>query len=242
MRSRVRASSLVCGSAILCLLAILMVGCGGNKTDTSRLNIALAIFPSEASRYRTSAAQCEKLHHVRINIVAQGYGDILQAMRVQAKGRGNLDLVELDLAMLAEARAYAQPLDAQVSPSARALFPDAAWNAAESGGHLYFIPHRLMWQAMIYNRKMVPHPPTTWSELATFAKKNPGKLALKAARYEGAVCDAIAFVWSSGGDECNPGTPASMRAFDFFAQLAPNLNDESAVFREMSVLEAQARG
>ena len=33
-----------------------------------------------------------------------------------------------------------------------------------------------------------------------------------------------------------------MRALDFMRQLAPDLNDESPVFREMSVLEAQARG
>jgi ABC-type glycerol-3-phosphate transport system substrate-binding protein len=89
---------------------------------------------------------------------------------------------------------------------------------------------------------MVPKPPSTWDELVQFARENPGKLALKAARYEGAVCDALAFVWSGGGDECHPDTPGSMGAFELFTKLAPDLNEESAVFREMSVLEAQARG
>ena len=163
-------------------------------------------------------------------------------MRVQAASRGSLDLVELDLAMLGEAHEYAQPLDRIVSPSARALFSNEAWNAATIDRHLYFIPHRLMWQAMIYNRVEVPNPPATWNDLARFAREHPGKLALKGARYEGAVCDVMPFVWTAGGSECAPDSPGSIRALDFLRQLAPDLNDESAVFREMSVLEAQARG
>src|SRR5260370_28875752 len=49
-------------------------------------------------------------------------------------------------------------------------------------------------------------------------------------------------VWTAGGDECPPDSPGSMRALDCLQRLASDLNDESAVFREMSVLEAQARG
>jgi ABC-type glycerol-3-phosphate transport system substrate-binding protein len=177
-----------------------------------------------------------------VNVLAQTYTDILQAMRVQAASHGSLDLAELDLAMLGEAHGYSQPLDTVVSPAARALFSTEAWTAATVDRHLYFVPHRLMWQAMIYNRVEVPNPPATWSELEQFARDHPGKLALKGARYEGAICDVMPFVWSAGGDECAPDSPGSMRALDFLQQLAPGLNDESAVFREMSVLEAQARG
>ena len=108
--------------------------------------------------------------------------------------------------------------------------------------HLYFIPHRLMWQAMIYNRVEVPNPPANWDELERFAREHPGKLALKGARYEGAICDVMPFVWTAGGSECTPDSPDSVRALDFLRQLAPELNDETAMFREMSVLEAQARG
>ena len=154
-----------------------------------QLNIALAVFPDEAASYDGFVADFESQNHVRVNVLAQTYTDILQAMRVQAASRGSLDLVELDLAMLGEAHEYAQPLDPMVSPSARALFSNQAWNAATIDRRLYFIPHRLMWQAMIYNRVEVPNPPATWSELARFAREHPGKLALKGARYEGAICD-----------------------------------------------------
>jgi ABC-type glycerol-3-phosphate transport system substrate-binding protein len=207
-----------------------------------QLNIALAVFPDEAARYGAFVAGFESQHHVRVNVLAQTYSDILQAMRVQAASRGSLDLVELDLAMLGEGHRYAQALDAIVSPSARALFSNQAWDAANIDGHLYFVPHRLMWQAMIYNRIEVPNPPSTWNDLARFARDHPGRLALKGARYEGAICDVMPFVWTAGGDECAPDSPRSLRALDFLQRLGPDLNDASAVFREMSVLEAQARG
>ncbi len=223
------------------LLAILFAGCH-TPAASDQLNIALAVFPDEAARYEAFVADFESQHHVNVNILAQTYTDILQAMRVQAASHGSLDLVELDLAMLGEAHGYAQPLDAVVSPSARALFSNEAWNAATVDRNLYFIPHRLMWQAMIYNRVEVPNPPATWNDLARFAREHPGRLALKGARYEGAICDVMPFVWTAGGNECAPDSPGSLQALDFLRQLAPDLNDESAVFREMSVLEAQARG
>jgi ABC-type glycerol-3-phosphate transport system substrate-binding protein len=236
-------SNCVAHAALACLALAALAGCRGAEPRRGQLNLALAVFPSEAARYAGFVAPFEAAHHVRINLVAQSYGDILQALRVQARGRrGSLDLVELDLAMLGEARSHAAVLDGLVPPSAHSLFSEAAWAAATENHHIYFIPHRLMWQAMIYNRIEVPDPPRTWDDLARFAQSHPGKLAFKAARYEGAACDAMAFVWSAGGGECDPESSGSLRAFGFLHLLAPDLNDESAVFREMSVLEAQARG
>ncbi len=226
-----------------CFLIALAVGCEGKRPDGRELVIALAVFPGEAAHYRSFVSDFERREHAHVEIVAQSYDDILRALRAEASaGHGRLDLAELDLAMLGEARASARPVDEIVGASQRVLFPDSAWQAATAAGHLYFIPHRLMWQAMIYNRLEVPHPPRSWTELQDFARRHPGKLALKLARYEGNVCDVIPFVWSAGGDELAPGSAGSIRALDFIGSLGPDLSSESAVFREMSVLEAQARG
>ncbi|HEY6394174.1 MAG TPA: extracellular solute-binding protein [Candidatus Binataceae bacterium] len=223
------------------LIALIADGC--RYSSDRELTIALAVFPEEAARYRVFAEDFERRNHVRIAIIAQNYGDILQVMRTQAAaGQGQLDLAELDLAMLGEARSSARQLDWLIDPSSRALFPDAAWQAASADGHIYFVPHRLMWQAMIYNRTEVPNPPVTWNDLARFAREHPGKLALKAALYEGAICDAMPFVWSAGADICPPESPGAANALTFLGSIAPSLNPQSAVFREMSVLEAQARG
>src|SRR6266446_8799549 len=213
------------------MVAMLLSGCHSSPAP-DQLNIALAVFPDEAASYREFVTAFESRHHVHVNVLAQTYSDILQAMRVQAASRGSLDLVELDLAQLGEAHGYAQPLDSVVSSTARGLFSDQAWSAATIDRHLDFVPHRLMWQAMIYNRIEVPNPPETWDDLARFAREHPGRLALKGARYEGAICDVMPFVWTAGGDECAPDSAASLRALDFLHQLGPDLNDESAVFRE----------
>jgi ABC-type glycerol-3-phosphate transport system substrate-binding protein len=227
------------------LMGILAVanGCRGSGTDARELTIALAVFPAEAAHYHEFVRDFEARQHVHIEFVAQSYSDILRALHAEAgAGRGRLDLVELDLSMLGEARSSVRRLDRIVNVPARALFPQAAWDVASAGHHVYFVPHRLMWQAMIYNRREVPHPPSTWAELRDFARRNPGKLGLKAARYEGLICDVMPFVWSAGGDELGPESGASLRAIDFLGALGPELNPESAVFREMSILETQARG
>ncbi len=218
-------------------------GCNAPRATGRQLTVALAVFPEEAAHYRNFLAEFERSRKVHVDIVAQSYIDILRALGAEAgAGRGALDLVELDLAMLGEARGSVRELDPLITQSARALFPRAAWGAAAQNGHTYFVPHRLMWQAMIYNRREVPNAPATWTELEAFAREHPGKIALKAARYEGAICDVMPFVWEAGGSELLPDSPGSVRALSFLGGLAPGLNPQSAVFREMSILEAQARG
>src|SRR5579863_7502653 len=119
-------------------LAMLVAGCR-TSVAPDQLNIALAVFPDEAARYASFVSDFESQHHVHVKVLAQTYTDILQAMRVQAGSRGALDLVELDLATLGEAHGYAQPLDSLVSPLARTLFSNAAWDAATLDRHLYFV-------------------------------------------------------------------------------------------------------
>lgn len=242
MRSAFSRACAVVATAALCAV---LAGCGrgAHSAPPGNLTIALAVFPSEAARYRVFARQFERETGAHVVIIAQSYSDILRVLQAESgAGHGSLDLVELDLATLARVRGEVHNLDGLIDPQARALFPAAAWRAATFDGHVRFVPHRLMWEAMIYNRIHVPDPPKTWQELLDFARRNPGKVVLKAARYEGAVCDVMPFVWSAGGSELDPQSPGTLRAFDFLSRLAPYLNPESAVFREMSVLEAQARG
>src|ERR1700687_1014145 len=215
-------------------LIALAAGCEGNRPDGRELVIALAVFPGEAAHYRSFVSDFERREHVHVEIVAQSYDDILRALRAEASaGHGRLDLAELDLAMLGEARASVRPVDQIVGASQRALFPDNAWQAATAAGHLYFIPHRLMWQAMIYNRLEVPRPPRTWAEPQGFARLHPGKLALKAARYEGNVCDVMPFVWGAGGDELAPSSAGSIRALDFIGSRRAGLYPRRAPVARM---------
>ncbi len=228
----------------LMLVAAGFSGCAPKAPENSgRLTLALAVFPNEAVKYRAFLKDFENRNHVKVDLIAQSYADILRALLAEGSaGRGSLDLAELDLSMLVRAHGSVRALDTIVPPEAASLFPAAAWNAARFDGHLLFVPHRLMWQAMIYNRLEVPNPPATWNALLEFARRHPGKVVLKGARYEGATCDVLTFLWGAGGNPLDPGSPANLRAFEFLAELAPYLNPESAVYREMSVVDAQARG
>src|SRR5215469_12312059 len=206
----------VCAARLLCCLVAAIAGCAKPAARGPSLTVALALFPEEARRYRQFAGDFERRSHIHLSLVAQSYVDILHALEAEAgAGRGALDLVELDLAMLGEARPHVLPVDELVTASGRSLFPQAAWQAATTDWQIFFIPHRLMWQAMIYNRIEVPAPPATWQELSAFVEAHPGKLALKGALYEGAICDVMPFVWAAGGSEQAPDAPGSMAALDF---------------------------
>ncbi len=229
--------------AAVLLLSLGTPACRFEAKPRKRLTLALALFPGESSRYRRFLEDFERDRHVEILIVAETYADILYTVRAEAAaGRGVVDVAELDLALLGAARGGMRRLDGLETAQAQALFPPAAWQAARRRGHLYFVPGRLMWQAMIYNRLEVGRPPGTWEELARFARAHPGKVALKAARYDGLVCDLLPFLWGAGGSLRNPYAPGDYTALSFLAQLAPFLNPYSAVFREMPILEAQMRG
>src|SRR5260370_139238 len=165
-----------------------MTACQQPAPTATALNVALAVFPDEARRYEDFACPFESRSGIRLKLVAQTYVDILRALEAEAgAGRGALDLVELDLATLGQARPEVAQIEELVTPPARGLFPSAAWQAATSGGHIFFIPHRLMWQAMIYNRVEVPKPPAAWGEPPAVLEKPPRQLGPKRALYEGAV-------------------------------------------------------
>ncbi len=209
----------------------------------SSLTVAMALFPGEAIVYRKILADFESVSGTRVQLVTETYGDILHLLQAESgAGRGRFDLVELDIATLGQARDDVRELEPSLLATERKLFPAAAWRVGVIANQLYFVPHRIMWQAMIYNRLRVPHPPADWEELARFVRAHPGKLAIKGALYEGVLCDVAPFVWEAGGSVLQPTSTDTLTGLDFLAGLAPGLNPRSAVFREMSVLEAQARG
>src|SRR5208337_3062775 len=82
----------------LTVLSLALAGCESRR-EARTLTIALAVFPDEASRYRVLLHDFENLEHVKVNLIAQSYGDILRAFLAEGTAhRGRLDIVELDLA------------------------------------------------------------------------------------------------------------------------------------------------
>ncbi len=225
-------------TAAIFLLPLLWA-CQRNETTVT---VAMALLPSELGIYRTVVSDFERTSGVRVVVVPQQYADIRRALTAEAfAGRGTLDLVELDVYSLAAAARYVRRLDlAVLSPEAVALQPQALRAGRIHG--LRFLPHRVAWQAMIYNHTVLEQPPATWEELLAVARSHPRQIGLKGALYEGLTCEILPFVWAAGGRGDVLDDAGALVAFQFFAELAPYLAQQSETFKESTVAEAMARG
>ncbi len=213
--------------------------CGG---DRQALTLAVAVLPSELPVYSAAVRDFERASGRRVVVVPQQYADIRRALAAEASARrGTLDLVELDVYSLAAAARDVLVLDrTDVGPLLDALDP-AAVRAGTIDG-LRFLPHRVSWQALVYDHATLGEPPATWDDLLAVARAHPGKIGFKGARYEGLTCDVLPFVWAAGGRGDVLDDAGALAAFRLFAGLAPYLHPESATMKESAIAEAMARG
>jgi ABC-type glycerol-3-phosphate transport system substrate-binding protein len=221
------------------LLLSLLWACQRGETTVT---VAMALLPSELGTYRSVVSDFERTSGVRVVVVPQQYADIRRALAAEAfAGSGTLDLVELDVYSLAAAAQQVSPLGAAaLSPEMDALEPQALRAGRING--LRFLPQRVGWQALIYNHAVLEKPPASWEELLAVARSHPRQIGLKGALYEGLTCDILPFVWAAGGRGDVLDDAGALAAFQFFAQLAPYLAPQSAIFKESTVAEAMARG
>jgi ABC-type glycerol-3-phosphate transport system substrate-binding protein len=205
------------------------------------LTVAAALLPGELPAYRAAVADFERQSGLRVIVVPQQYADIRRALAAEALGgSGTLDLVELDVYSLASAAPDVAVLDeASLGEDLEAL-RGSALEAGRFDG-LRFLPHRLAWQALLYDAEVLGEPPRTWEELLAVARLHSGRIGFKGALYEGLTCDLLPFVWSAGGSGEALDDGGAVKAFELFAALAPHLHPQSAVFKEATIAEAMAR-
>lgn len=204
--------------------------------------MAVALLPSELPVYRALVAEFEKATGGQVVVVPQQYPEIRRALAAQAAaGSGTLDLVELDVYSLARAARDVEVLEPRELGSLLDALDLAALRAGKIDG-IRFLPHRVSWQALIYNHAVLHKPPETWDELLAVARAHPGKIAFKGALYEGLTCDILPFVWAAGGSGERLDSPGAIAAFRFLARLAPYLHPASRTFKEATIAEAMARG
>ncbi|MBI4518900.1 MAG: extracellular solute-binding protein [Deltaproteobacteria bacterium] len=221
------------------LVFALLAAC---RRSEHALTMAVALLPSELAAYRAVLGDFERDTGLRVVVVPQQYPDIQRALAAEAfAGHGTLDLVELDVYALARSARHVSVLDpAELAPELDALAPHAR-RAGEIDG-LRFLPHRISWQALVYNHAVLGKAPATWEELLAVARAHPKRIGLKGALYEGLTCDVLPFVWAAGGSGDRFDDPGTLAAFRFFAELAPYLAPQSETFKEATVAEAMARG
>ncbi len=210
----------------------------------NKVTIAIALLPSEQVGYRKILDDFSKESGISVDLVAQQYDQIRSVIEAEAQGgKGELDLVELDIYMLPLMSRFMRPLDSLGLPldSLKVHVPPAAWQAGFIGNpsQVLYLPHRLNWQALIYNRGKIPVPPATWKELLEVARKYHGSIGFKAAKYEGLVCDLFPFIWQAGGDPLRPNSPEVRKALAFLKKLSEFFNPAVQSYKENSVLQAE---
>jgi ABC-type glycerol-3-phosphate transport system substrate-binding protein len=227
-------------SAVVIGLA-LMSSCAPAR-QAHLLTIAVALLPSELPAYRSVLDEFTRQTGLRVVVVPQQYADIRRALAAEAHASsGTLDLVELDVYSLALSAAHVAVLDEQeLRPEIDSLAVQSV--AAGRVDGLRFLPHRVAWQALIYDHAVLGRPPATWTELLSVARSHPGKIGLKGAMYEGLTCDLLPFVWSAGGSGEKLDDAGAKQALHFLSELAPYLHPASATFKEATIAEAMARG
>ena len=221
---------------------MVLAGLCACRRHEDALTIAVALLPSEVEVYRSVLADFERQSGRAVVVVPQQYADIRRALAAEAfAGRGTLDLVELDVYSLAAAAPQVTVFRAaDLGADLDALAPQAVQAGRIDG--LRFLPHRVAWQALIYNHAVLGSPPETWADVLSVARAHPHQIGLKGALYEGLTCDVLPFVWAAGGSGDVLDDPGALSAFRFFAELAPYLHPQSQTFKEATIAEAMARG
>src|SRR5436309_4270829 len=143
--SRLRGAVLGAGWAVL-------AGC---QRIPDEITLVVALLPTELPAYRAAVADFEQASGRRVVVVPQQYADVRRALAAEAAaGRGTLDLVELDVYSLAAAADDVAALDrTELGPLLDAFDPAAV--AAGTVDGLRFLPHRLSWQALIYDQRVL---------------------------------------------------------------------------------------
>lgn len=226
---------------VLVVIMGMLLSCA--KQEEKQLTVYLAVLPAEQEPYLGLIKQFETEQGVKVRLVAQQYGDIRRTVESEiAAGKGVVDVFEVDVYFLRSLVNTAFDLaEYLLDWSDKAAINPAAWEAGIIEGKVYYMPHRLNWQALIYNTKFIAKPPGNWDELLAVAKQYPGKIGIKGALYEGLSTDVLPYVWAAGGEPLKMNDEGSLTAMRFLQQLAPYLNESSKVYKENTIFEAQAK-
>jgi trehalose transport system substrate-binding protein len=230
---------------ILICLILCSLSCARKGTGPAEITLAVALLPSEQPGYVSILHTFTEQTGIRVRLVAQQYAEIRSAVEAEAQaGRGQLDVAELDVYLLPILRPFMQPLDSLMATvfDLRKHVQKDVWNTGVFGNEakkVYFVPHRLNWQALFYDATVIAVPPDDWDALLTIARAHSGKIGFKFSKYEGLVCDVFPILWQAGGDPLHPNTIAALKAMEFLRQLLPFVNPAARTYKENSILDAQ---
>jgi trehalose transport system substrate-binding protein len=180
----------------------------------------------------------EQQHQVRIRGVQAEATDAAKKLVAMYRAkRMEVDLITQDVLQLAPL-VHAGVME-DVSPYREAIPTTALPHLIDVGtfdGAIYFMPYRPNVQIAYYHedkfRAYDLHPPQTWNELLTVAKRlhaaeGVGRVLLQGTLTPNTTIQVIEFIWAAGGDPLALNDPGSLQALTFLQQLAPYLAPET---------------
>jgi ABC-type glycerol-3-phosphate transport system substrate-binding protein len=232
-------------TSVVALVTVCLMSLACSSEDRQQpptIRMAASLLVPEKKLYGEILSAFEAESGIQVELIALQYEPIRDMIEIEARaGRGRLDVVELDVHRLALMRPLMAPLGDLLGSidDLEAHVTEDAWSAGHSGDELFYIPHRLNWQALIYDTTRIAEPPEDWEALKAIARNHPGALGIKGTRYEGLVCDIFPLVWQAGGDPLRPDTPQGLAAMELLQALAPALNPSARTYNEPTILQAQ---
>jgi multiple sugar transport system substrate-binding protein len=195
------------------LVALAIAGCGGSSGGPATINYY--VFSEPSGSFAQAVSDCTKASGGRYRIVYQLLPQDASAQRQQLVRRlaahdSAIDIIGMDVDWTAEfadagwikpwTGAIAKRVSDGVLPGPLAT---ATWN-----GRLYGAPLNSNTQLLWYRKDLVPHPPTTWSQMiqdaVSLAKQGkPHYIEEQGAQYEGYVVWFNSLVDSAGGEILN---------------------------------------
>jgi trehalose transport system substrate-binding protein len=225
---------------VVMLLVGLLLGCGlAPEHDGSALTVMMGLAEVEwrVMRERVFPA-FEQQHQVRIRGVQAEAPDAAKKLVAMHRAqRMEVDLITQDVLQLAPLVNAGVMED--LSPYREAIPTAALPHLVEVGtfdGTIYFMPYRPNVQIAYYHeekfRAYELHPPQSWHELLTVAKRfyeaeGVGRVLLQGTLTPNTTTQVIEFIWAAGGDPLALNDQGSVQALTFLQQLAPYLAPET---------------
>lgn len=129
---------------------------------------------NEYAAFREIADQFTKQTGVPVDLVPVPWDDLRQKISLAFPAGQGADLIVTwphDWIGQWAKQGLLMPLPPEAFGNERSQYPDSAIQAVTYAGKIYGLPVTVESVALVYNKKLVPKPPTTWTELIEVAKR-----------------------------------------------------------------------
>jgi multiple sugar transport system substrate-binding protein len=199
---------------LVALAGVLLAACGastGGGTGGGTPTLNWYIFHEPSGSFAAAAASCSAAsggeYTIQIReLPSAADGQREQLVRRSAAKDSSLDILGLDVVWEAEfaEAGWIQPWTGAARRQVEQDAVKAALDTATWKGQLVAAPFNSNTQLLWYRKDLVPHPPTTWSEMISQAEAlarqgKPHLIEIQGASYEGYTVWVNAMVASAGG-------------------------------------------